>query len=80
MVLLGAVEAFTVSASEGMVQMERGIEIYSRLPTPPVFWGLLLQIRAPIAAMTGDLDRALSIIDEAVTLTSTQDRACSARC
>ena len=70
MVLLGVVEAFSGDPNKGMAEIEHGIEIYQRLPTPPIFWGPLLQLRAPVAAMTGDIERALEMIDEAVALTS----------
>jgi predicted ATPase/class 3 adenylate cyclase len=70
MVLLGVVKALKGDPSKGMAEIEHGIEIYQRLPTPPVFWGPLLQLRAPVAAMTGDIARALEMIDEAVALTS----------
>ncbi len=68
LVLQGVVQAFTSDPAKGMAVIEQGIEIYQRLPTPPVFWAPLLQLRAPVAAMTGDMDRALDLIDEAVAI------------
>ena len=70
MVLLGVADALSGDPAKGMVTIENGMEIYQRLPTPPVFWPLLLQLQAPIAAMTGETERAIRIIDEAVVLSS----------
>jgi tetratricopeptide (TPR) repeat protein len=68
LVLLGVVEAFTGDPAKAVVELEKGIELYRRLPTPPVFWAMLLQLRAPVAAMAGDIDRGLELIDQAIEL------------
>lgn len=68
MVLLGVVRAFADDPVKGAADVEKGIELYKRLPTPPVFWAMLLSVRAPIAAMAGDIDRGLELIGEAIDL------------
>ena len=68
MVLLGVVRAFTEDPVSGAIEVEKGIDLYKRLPTPPVFWAMLLSVRAPVAAIAGDIDRGLELIAEAISL------------
>lgn len=64
MILLAVATAFTEDADEGLAEVEQGIAIYQTLETPPVFWALLLQVRAVLAMNAGAMDRALEWIDE----------------
>lgn len=72
MVLQGLVEALTSDPVNGQTLIDEGIELYQQLPTPPVFWTALLQLRAPVAAMTGDMERAFALIEEAVAVERTR--------
>ncbi|MGB7860541.1 MAG: adenylate/guanylate cyclase domain-containing protein [Acidimicrobiia bacterium] len=67
-VLLGVVKAMGGDPQGGKAEVDRGMELYARLPTPPVFWGALLQLRAEIAALAGDMDGALEMATTAVSL------------
>lgn len=67
-VLQGVVHASTGDPLRGQTVIEQGIELYQRLSTPPVFWPLILQMWAPVAAMAGDFDKAFALIDEAVAI------------
>jgi tetratricopeptide (TPR) repeat protein len=53
---------------EGLTMAETGIELYQGLTTPPIFWPLILLLRATVHAYAGLPDRALRLIDEAITL------------
>jgi predicted ATPase/class 3 adenylate cyclase len=55
-------------AEEGLTMAETGIELYQGLTTPPIFWPLILLLRAIVHAYAGLPDRALTLIDEAITL------------
>jgi hypothetical protein len=47
---------------------ETGVELYQGLSTPPIFWPLILGLRAMVHALAGDPIRALALIDEAIEL------------
>ncbi len=53
---------------EGLIKTETAIDLYQGLTTPPVFWPLILSVRAMVHAMAGLPERALEIIDEAIGL------------
>ncbi len=55
-------------AEEGLAMTEAGLDLYQGLTTPPVFWPPLLSLRAAAFAMAGHPDRAVELIDEAITL------------
>ncbi len=61
-------------AEEGMVQANRGMELYQGLTTPPVFWPLLLAIRAGISAQAGRPAEGVILIDKALDLVGQQVR------
>jgi predicted ATPase/class 3 adenylate cyclase len=50
----------------GLELTEKGIELYQGLAPPPVFWPLMLALRAGVYAAAGDPTRALGLIDEAI--------------
>jgi hypothetical protein len=46
--------------------MDRGIALYQGLKTPPVFWPLLLSVRARGLALGGRPDEGLALLDDAL--------------
>ena len=53
---------------EGLVMTEAGIDLYKGLTTPPVFWPLILSLRALVHALAGRPEGALALIDEAIAI------------
>ncbi|HKY46860.1 MAG TPA: hypothetical protein VJQ79_02640, partial [Acidimicrobiia bacterium] len=53
---------------EGLALTETGIELYQGLTTPPIFWPLILTLRARVHAMAGRPERALELINEAIQI------------
>jgi predicted ATPase/class 3 adenylate cyclase len=51
---------------EGLAMTETGIDLYRGLTTPPVFWPLILSVRASVHALAGRPEEALVLIDEAI--------------
>jgi predicted ATPase/class 3 adenylate cyclase len=49
----------------GISMLEAAIDLYQGLTTPPVFWPLVLSLRALALAMAGQPDAALAMITEA---------------
>ena len=64
----GAALAGTGSAEEGLMQNTRGMELYQGLKTPPVFWPLLLLIRAEVCGQAGRPEEGLASLDEAMKI------------
>ena len=64
----GAALAGTGSAEEGLMQNNRGMELYQGLKTPPVFWPLLLLIRAGVCGQAGRPEEGLASLDEAMKI------------
>ncbi|MGH8873481.1 MAG: adenylate/guanylate cyclase domain-containing protein [Acidimicrobiia bacterium] len=58
---------------EGLVLTETGVELYQGLTTPPVFWPLILSLRAQVNAMAGQTEQALVLIDEAIRLGASEE-------
>jgi predicted ATPase/class 3 adenylate cyclase len=54
---------------EGLAQTDHGIALYEGMKTPPVFWPLLLCIRAGGLALAGRPADALDPVNEAVEIT-----------
>ena len=52
---------------------EQGIELYHGLTAPPVFWPDLLRLRALVHNIAGQSERALELIDEALTIGGPDD-------
>jgi hypothetical protein len=63
--LQGAALAGMGKAEEGLIQINRGMDLYEELKTPPVFWPLLLLLRAGASGQTGRSDEGLRLLDEA---------------
>ena len=53
---------------EGLALTETGIELYQGLTTPPIFWPLVLMLRATVHALAGKPERALALVNEAIEL------------
>ena len=60
---------------EGLALAEAGIDLYQGLTTPPIFWPLILGLRAMVHGMAGQPQRAIELIDEAIDLGGNQDVA-----
>lgn len=72
-VLEGAARSGAGDPEAGIELTESGIRLYRGLTTPPVFWPLLLAIRAQVHAQAGQIDRALELIDQAIETGSSPD-------
>ncbi len=53
---------------EGVALTERGVDLYVGLAPPPMFWPLVLALRADVHAMAGKAARALELVDEAIAI------------
>jgi hypothetical protein len=58
LVLRGTVRVRRGATEEGLVDVDRGFELYQELSTPPVFWPALLMIRAAVCATAGQVQDA----------------------
>ncbi|HSL26089.1 MAG TPA: hypothetical protein VLA54_07370, partial [Acidimicrobiia bacterium] len=57
---------------QGLVLTEVGVDLYRGLTTPPIFWPLVLSLRAVVHALAGQPARALELIEEAMTAEGSQ--------
>jgi predicted ATPase len=64
-VLHGTARIASGEPDAGLAEIERGFAIYSELSTPPVFWPMLLMVRATAYGLAGDAGRGLELIQEA---------------
>ena len=69
----GAAICFLGDPDTGLAMTEKGIELYQGVTTPPVFWPLLLALRAQVHGVSGDVERGLVLIDEAITIGGSED-------
>ncbi|HEY5954210.1 MAG TPA: hypothetical protein VIT18_07590, partial [Terrimicrobiaceae bacterium] len=53
-------------ADEGLMESSQGMNRYRGLRTPPVFWPLLLVIRAGVCGQAGRFEEGLASVDEAL--------------
>ncbi|HEX2294188.1 MAG TPA: DUF4062 domain-containing protein [Actinomycetota bacterium] len=67
-VLRGTARVILHEHEDGLRELEHGVGLYEGLTTPPIFWPILLAIRARANLLTGRVDLAASIIAEAETL------------
>jgi predicted ATPase/class 3 adenylate cyclase len=58
---------------EGLARTEQGVAMYEGLKTPPVFWPLLLSIRASGLGLGGQPAVGLDLIDPAIQMTKERD-------
>jgi predicted ATPase/class 3 adenylate cyclase len=66
--LLGAAKTGLGRADEGLAEILDGIALYEGLRTPPVFWPLLLFVRAGACARSGRPAEGLRLIEEAIEI------------
>jgi predicted ATPase len=67
-VLDGLVEVASGSHDDGLATIERGIGMYESASAPPVFWPLLLNIRAKAFLIAGRPAESERMADEALTV------------
>ena len=67
-VLLGAARADLGHVDEGLAEISDGIDQYQGLHSPPVFWPLLLYIRARACARGERTAEGLAFIDQALAI------------
>jgi predicted ATPase len=72
-VLQGAALTEMGRPDEGLALSDRGIALYQGLKTPPVFWPLLLSVRAGGFAVGGRPAEGIELIDEAIGITGEQN-------
>jgi predicted ATPase/class 3 adenylate cyclase len=60
-------------AEEGLARTEQGVALYEGLKTPPVFWPLLLSIRAIGLGLAGQPAAGLDLIEPAIQMTTERD-------
>ncbi len=58
---------------DGLEMTEVGITLYQGLTTPPVFWPLILALRAMVNAGAGRPEAAIELIDEAMSIGATDE-------
>jgi predicted ATPase len=66
--LLGAAKTGLGRSDEGLAEIRDGIALYEGLRTPPVFWPLLLFVRAGACARSGRPAEGLGLIEEAIEI------------
>jgi predicted ATPase len=69
--LLGAAKTGLGRSEEGLAEIRDGIALYQGLRTPPVFWPLILYVRAEACARSGRAAEGLGLIDEAIEIAGT---------
>jgi tetratricopeptide (TPR) repeat protein len=67
--LLQGVAQVAAGEAGGLARMEHGMSLYATATTPPVFWPLVLDIRAAGLSLAGEYDAALALSGEALGLT-----------
>ena len=72
-ILSGAAEAGMGKVDEGLLKINQGLDLYHGLTTPPVFWPILLQIRAEAAAQAGKVADGLNLLEEALEITGSDE-------
>jgi predicted ATPase len=68
MVLLGAAKTALGRADEGLAEIRDGVALYQGLKTPPVFWPLLLYMRAGACGRSARPAEARDFIDGAIEI------------
>jgi hypothetical protein len=51
-------------AEEGLAQIQRGMDIYQELKSPPIFWANLCGLQARVCGLAGKPELGLAILDE----------------
>jgi predicted ATPase/class 3 adenylate cyclase len=68
--LHGAGIASLGRAEEGLAQIQRGMELYRGLKSPPIFWPLLRSIQAGVCKQAGRPEQGLAFLEEALAVHS----------
>ena len=68
MIFLGVSEAALGSPAEGMALSDAGMARYQDLSTPPVFWPMLLSVRARGFGIAGRSEEGLEPVEQAIEL------------
>ena len=68
LIFLGVSETALGHHAEGMALSDQGIARYQDLTTPPVFWPMLLSVRARGFGMAGRPEEGLEPVDQAIEL------------
>jgi predicted ATPase/class 3 adenylate cyclase len=66
--LLGAAKTELGRHEEGLTEIREGIALYQGMTTPPVFWPLILFMRAGACARSGRPADGLGLIEEAIEI------------
>jgi predicted ATPase len=66
--LFGAAKTGLGRSEEGLREIRDGIAMYKGMRTPPVFWPLLLYVRAGACARSGSPAEGLGLIEEAIEI------------
>jgi hypothetical protein len=66
--LLGAAKTGLGRSEEGLAEIHEGIALYHGLKTPPVFWPLILFVRAEACGRSGGPAEGLRLIEEALEI------------
>ncbi len=66
----GAAWAGMGRPEEGARRLERGIQMYRGLKTPPIFWPQLLSLQATILGQMGGAERGLNLLEEGIRTAS----------
>jgi predicted ATPase/class 3 adenylate cyclase len=67
-VLLGAARTDLGHVDDGLAEIDDGVAQYQGLRSPPVFWPLILYLRARACARAGKPEAGLEFIDQAIEL------------
>lgn len=65
--LFGAGLAGTGRAEESLEHIQKGMDLYQGLRTPPVFWPQLLQLKAEVLGQAGMPREGLAVLEDAMT-------------
>ena len=68
MVVEGVSQAALSDPAQGLERVESGVALYEGIQTPPVFWPLVLSLKADAYARAGKLPDAVSTLDQALGL------------
>jgi predicted ATPase len=69
--LYGAGQAATARAAESLDHIQKGMDLYQGLHTPPVFWPLLLHLKAEALGRAGEPREGLAVLEVAITAAGT---------
>ncbi len=57
----------------GLPMTEKAVELYEGLTTPPIFWPLVLSMRALVTAIAGQPERGIELIEQALEIVDPDD-------